>query len=187
MGILSRIMAKFHRPPAARSAVSSPLRPALPIAYHSALPIAGHSSLPIAKFDSAGTRDGLPVAYQLPEFSDYGTYDATNPGAETIPRWANPEMARFVNQWQPIQSSWIMALRFDPYPNTSDFGDMLVEFVDGMIAAYENVSVATFQEFAYAPSHGKWMYAWSRKSDYRTVRGTQYRGDALKARVEANK
>jgi hypothetical protein len=189
MSIRAAIMRLFHRAPAPASTarpVTQRPQSRLPMA----LPIARHAVLPEAGFAQEYTPNGLPIANQLPEVTDYGTYtpspDAGDP--EQILRWTNPEMAALVGHWIPMQSSWIMAIRFDPYPSQRDGnGDMSVEYTDGFVALFQNTTSRDFLDFYHSPSHGKWMYSWSRKSDYTTVRGQLYHGAALQRRVDANK
>ena len=182
MSILSRIRSIFHRPPPARAASPTFTMPtarlptALPVAQHAALPIASHAP------QFAG---GLPVAQQLPEISDYGTYDPNATNNPEATRYTNPLFGAPINQWSRVQSTWLRAVRFDPYPN-GVAGDLLIEFNDGFIGLWTNTANQDYLTVWHAHSKGQWLTRWSRKSDYSVVRGQLYHGAALALRVKEN-
>lgn len=186
MSILKRILAQYHRVVGKSSPSTTAPTPThrLPVALPVALPIAQHAALPIAQH-APPMAGGLPVAQGLPDVGSYGYFDPNAPGTAEAIRYTNPLFGGPINQWSRVQSTWLRAVRFDPYPN-SDRGDLSIEFNDGFVGLWENTSTHDYFQVWHAPSKGKWLHRWSRKSDYRPVRGQQFWGSALKLRVQEN-
>ena len=144
----------------------------------------------------------LPVAAQLPPHAPLtAAQEASAPFAN---RYTNPSIGAPLEQWVRTRSTWIYAARFDPYPTditpgqptyhpatgrmtpTGIKGDLTLEMTDGAVLLFANSDQADWLELFHAPSKGRWLTNWPRKSNYVTTRPTQYHGAALAARVQAN-
>lgn len=147
------------------------------------MPVPLRGGLPVAKILLP-----LAVATPIPEVPAApvaGTSGADNAQAKFANRYTAADLGAPVNEWSRVRSTWVYAIQYDPYPE-GPYGDLQIETTDGWIGLWANTARQDYLDLWHAPRKGVWLSRWPRKSQYKTMRGQQYFGKALKARVQAN-
>ena len=97
-----------------------------------------------------------------------------------------------LNRWTGVQSTWLWAIKYEPYKTDSpkmdheQMGDMTIEFVSGFIGKWPDTSLATYKMYVHTFSKGRFHYRVPWKSKYDKTRDQTYRGEELAARILQN-
>jgi hypothetical protein len=127
----------------------------------------------------------LPVAKRIPPLPSSTIAQEDENAAPFANRYTALDLGAPVNKWSRIRSTWVYAVRYDPYPD-GPLGDLQIETTDGWIGLWDNTTRQDYLQLWHAPRKGVWLKNWGRKSDYTTVREQQYFGAVLRQRVQAN-
>lgn len=138
----------------------------------------------------AGDQDWLP--YNVPKIVFADGREAPAPPFTRYIRLANRLTGVILNRWTGVQSTWLWAIKYEPYPTAEpkmsheQLGDMTIEFVNGFIGLWPSTTLDEYSMYVHTFSKGKLHYRVPWKSSYTTIRAQIYYGAALEARIRQN-
>jgi len=175
-------------PPLPTSRGATP--PPLPNRGPTPPPLPGTNTQPPQPGNANDNQERLP--YNAPKIVFADGREGPAPPFTRYTRLASRGTGVILNRWTSVQSTWLWAIKYEPYPTDKpvmsheQMGDMTIEFVNGFIGLWPSTTLDSYRMYVHTFSKGKLHYRVPWKSKYTTIRAQTYYGAALEARIRQN-